>query len=135
SAALSFPASPAGLAPGFAPRAMDRRSRLMPRAGWAAPALALMVLVFSSLYLAADAEGLGVGLARWYPYVFIAAAAALLLLGGAILQRLRRLRRALRERQPGARLNRRLLVLLLVLAIPPVLLVYGFSARFIAATV
>lgn len=114
---------------------MAERSRLIPRAGWAALALALLVLVLTALYLAADAEGLGPGFAGWYPYVFMAAALALLLLGAAIVQRLRRLRRALRERQPGARLNRRLLVLLLALAIPPVLLVYGFSARFISATV
>ncbi|MCK7595076.1 sensor histidine kinase [Pseudomarimonas salicorniae] len=114
---------------------MAGRGSLIPRIGWAVLALALLVLVLTALYLAADAEGLGAGLARWYPFVFIGAAAALLLLAGAILQRLRRLRRALRERQAGARLNRRLLVLLLVLAIPPVLLVYGFSARFIGATV
>jgi nitrogen fixation/metabolism regulation signal transduction histidine kinase len=107
----------------------------VPRRGWSALALALLVLVLTALYLAADAEGLGPGFARWYPYVFVAAAAALLLLAGAILQRLRRLRQALRTRQPGARLNRRLLLLLLGLAIPPVLLVFAFSARFIGATV
>lgn len=109
--------------------------RLTARAGGALLVLALLALVLSALYLAADAEGLGAGHARHYPYVFVIAALALLALAAAILLRLRRLLRALRERRPGARLNRRLLVLLLVLAIPPVLLVYGFSARFIAATV
>jgi nitrogen fixation/metabolism regulation signal transduction histidine kinase len=109
--------------------------RLIARAGWILLGGALLVLVLAALYLAADAEGLGAAYARYYPYVFIAAAAALLLLGGAIVQRLRGLRRALREGQPGARLNRRLLALLLALALPPVLLVYGFSARFIGATV
>lgn len=109
--------------------------KLIARTGWIALGGALLVLVLAALYLAADAEGLGPGFARFYPYVFIAAALALLLLGGAIVLRLRGLRRALREGQPGARLNRRLLALLLALALPPVLLVYGFSARFIAATV
>lgn len=114
---------------------MADRSRLIPRIGWGLLALALLVLVLVALYLAADAEGLRPDMARWYPFVFVGAAGALLLLGGAILQRLRRLRRALRERQPGARLNRRLLALLLALSIPPVLLVYGFSVRFISGTV
>ncbi len=114
---------------------MAARGRLIPRIGWGLLALALLALVLAALYLAADAEGLRPGMARWYPFVFVGAAGALLLLAAAILQRLVRLRRALRERRAGARLNRRLLVLLLALSIPPVLLVYGFSVRFIGATV
>lgn len=114
---------------------MAEQARLIARAGSAALGAALIVLVLAALYLAADAEGLGPGLASWYPYVFVAAAVAAAALAVAIVQRLRRLRRALRNRQPGARLNRRLLLLLLVLVIPPLLLVYGFSVRFISATV
>jgi nitrogen fixation/metabolism regulation signal transduction histidine kinase len=97
--------------------------------------LALLVLLLASLYLAADAEGLGQGYARYYPLVFVAAAVALLLLAGAIVGRLLKLRRQLREGIPGARLTRRLLLLLVLLALPPVLLVYGFGVRFVHSTV
>lgn len=113
-------------------------SRLQPwarRLGTASAVLALVVLLFSAMYLAADAEGFGSDYARYYPMVFAAAALALMLLAIAIGSRLWKLRRQLNERTPGARTTRRLLILLLVLALPPVLLTYGFSVRFIEATV
>jgi PAS domain S-box-containing protein len=116
-------------------RMASRRLQLSAGLGWAALALALALLVLSSLYLAADAEGLGQRFAPAYPYVFGLAAAALLTLTVAILQRLWRLRRDVRNGVPGARLSRRLLLVLLMLALPPVGLVYAFGARFIAATV
>ena len=97
--------------------------------------VALLTLLLVALYFAADAEGLGPGYARWYPWVFVAAAASLVLIAVAISVRLWRLRKRLREGQPGARLSRRLLLLLVLLAVPPVLLVYGFSVRFVEATV
>ena len=97
--------------------------------------VALLTLLLVALYFAADAEGLGPGYARWYPWVFVAAAGSLLLIAVAIAVRLWHLRRRLREGQPGARLSRRLLLLLVLLAVPPVLLVYGFSVRFVEATV
>ncbi len=114
---------------------MVGRERLSARLGWAALALALVLLVLVSLYLAADAEGLGQRYARFYPYVFGLAGAALLTLTAAILLRLWRLARDVRAGVPGARLTRRLLLILLLLALPPVALVYAFGARFIAATV
>jgi nitrogen fixation/metabolism regulation signal transduction histidine kinase len=97
--------------------------------------LALLLLLFAALYLAADAEGFGAANARYYPYVFVLAALALLVLAAAILRRLWRLRQQLRRGEPGARLTRRLVLLLVLLALPPVLLVYGFGVRFIGATV
>jgi nitrogen fixation/metabolism regulation signal transduction histidine kinase len=114
---------------------MARRSRLIVRLGTAALVLALLLLILAALYLAADAEGLGLGYAQYYPYVFVVAAVALLGLAVAIGQRLWRLRRQLARGEPGARTTRRLVLLLLVLALPPVLLVYTFSVRFIGATV
>jgi len=114
---------------------MARRSRLIVKAGSAALVVALLALILAALYLAADAEGLGQGYARYYPFVFVIAALALAALSAAILQRLWRLRRQLQRQVPGARMTRRLLWLLLVLALPPVLLVYGFSVRFVGATV
>ncbi len=97
--------------------------------------LALLVLLLSSLYLAADAEGLGQGYARYYPYVFVATAVALVALGLAIANRLWRLRQQLARNVPGAKLTRRLVLLLVLLALPPVFLVYGFGVRFVNATV
>lgn len=114
---------------------MDWRRRLSARLGGVALALALALLVLSSLYLAADAEGLGQRYAPAYPYVFALAGAALLALIAAIVSRLWRLRQDVRAGVPGARLSRRLLLVLLLLALPPVALVYAFGARFIAATV
>ncbi len=114
---------------------MVNRDRLSARIGWAALALALLLLVLSSLYLAADAEGIGQRYAPVYPYVFVLAGAALLTLSAAILLRLWRLARDIRAGVAGARLSRRLLLILLLLALPPVALVYAFGARFIAATV
>jgi nitrogen fixation/metabolism regulation signal transduction histidine kinase len=112
-----------------------RRSRLIVRLGSAALILALLALILSALYIAADAEGVDPRYVQYYPYVFVVAAIALLALGIAIAQRLWRLHRQLRRGEPGARTTRRLVLLLLVLAMPPVLLVYGFSVRFIGATV
>ena len=105
------------------------------RIGAAALFLALLLLVLSSLYLAADAEGLGQRYAPAYPYVFALAASALLALSGAIVWRLWRLWRDVRAGVPGARLSRRLMLILVLLALPPVGLVYAFGARFISATV
>ncbi len=98
------------------------------------PAAAL-VLLLAALYLAADAEGLGTGYARFYPYVFLIAGIALGLLALAILQRLLWLRRQLRRHEPGARLTRRLVLLLVLIAVPPVVLVYGFGLQFVFSTV
>jgi nitrogen fixation/metabolism regulation signal transduction histidine kinase len=111
---------------------LARLSRALRRV--VAPA-ALLVLLLVALYLAADAEGFGGASGRWYPYVFVAAASALLLLAVAIVQRLLKLRGQLRRAEPGARLTRRLLLLLVLLALPPVLLVYGFGVRFVSATI
>lgn len=97
--------------------------------------LSLLALLLGGLYVVADAQGLHPAYARWYPAVFIATLLALLLLTLAIIQQLWRLRRQLRRGEPGARLSRRLLMLLVLLALPPLLLVYGFGARFITATV
>ncbi|HET6604701.1 MAG TPA: ATP-binding protein [Xanthomonadaceae bacterium] len=114
---------------------MERQRRLTRRIGRVLAPLAVLVLLLAALYLAADAEGLGAGYAAYYPYVFVAAAVAVALIVAAIARRLLRLRAQLREAVPGARLARRLVLLLMLLALPPVLLVYGFGARFVSATV
>ncbi|HPA00915.1 MAG TPA: HAMP domain-containing protein [Chiayiivirga sp.] len=98
-------------------------------------ALVLLALLLAGLYLVAGAQGLGPRYARWYPAVFAFTLAALALLSLAIGLRLWRLRRQLARGEPGARLTRRLLLLLVLLALPPLVLVYGFGVRFIGATV
>ncbi len=105
------------------------------RAGAIVLSLGVLALVFSALYLAASAEGLGTRYAGLYPWVFLAAGGAVLVLALAIAGRLLKLRRQLRAGEPGARLTRRLLVLMLALSLPPVLLVFAFGARFVGASV
>ncbi|HVT33188.1 MAG TPA: ATP-binding protein [Rhodanobacteraceae bacterium] len=98
------------------------------------PALAVLALLLASLKLAEDAAG-GNGVGLYYRWILGAAAAALAILALAIAQRLWRLRVDLARDAPGARLGRRLLVMLVLLAVPPVVVVYGFALRFLDATV
>jgi PAS domain S-box-containing protein len=100
----------------------------------ALPALAVLALLLASLKLAEDAAG-GVGVGSYYRWILGAAAVALAVLVFAIAQRLWRLRVDLRRGAPGARLGRRLLVMLVLLAVPPVVVVYGFALRFLDATI
>ncbi len=98
------------------------------------PALAVLALLLASLKLAEDAAG-GGGVGQYYRWILAAAAAALAILALAIAQRLWRLRVDLHSDAPGARLGRRLLVMLVLLAVPPVVVVYGFALRFLDATI
>ncbi|HKE49101.1 MAG TPA: ATP-binding protein [Rhodanobacteraceae bacterium] len=100
----------------------------------ALPALAVLALLLASLKLAEDAAG-GGGVGLYYRWILGAAAAALALLALVIAQRLWRLRVDLVRGAPGARLGRRLLLMLVLLAVPPVVVVYGFALRFLDATV
>ncbi|HEX6833103.1 MAG TPA: ATP-binding protein, partial [Rudaea sp.] len=99
------------------------------------PPLAVLVLLAAALALASDAAGGNAHLGVYYPWILGASALALLVLIFVILQRVQRLLRELREHVPGARLTRRMLVVLIVLAVPPVLVVYGFSLFFLNATI
>jgi len=101
----------------------------------ALPALAVLALLLASLKLAEDAAGGGGRFALYYRWVLGAAAGALAILALAIAQRLWRLRLDLKRGAPGARLGRRLLVMLVLLAVPPVVIVYGFALRFLDATI
>ena len=99
------------------------------------PTLAVVVLLAAALLLANDAAGGSSRLAAWYPWLLAASAGALIVLVVVIVQRLVRLRAELREGAPGARLTRRVLLMLIVLALPPVLVVYGFALNFLDATI
>jgi PAS domain S-box-containing protein len=99
------------------------------------PALAVAALLVASLKLAEEAVGDTSRFAEHYRWVLGAAALALALLALAIGQRLWRLRVDLIRKAPGAHLNRRLLRVLILLAVPPVVVVYGFALRFLDTTV
>jgi nitrogen fixation/metabolism regulation signal transduction histidine kinase len=101
----------------------------------ALPALAVAALLIASLKLAEDAAGDSGRFAAHYRWVLGAAAIALAILAFAIGQRLWRLRADIARNAPGARLNRRLLRVLILLALPPIVVVYGFALRFLDATV
>ncbi len=99
------------------------------------PPLAVVVLLAAALLLANDAAG---GINRFgalYPWMLGASALALLVLIVFIAMRLLRLRSELRQRSPGARLTRRVLLMLILLAVPPVVVVYGFALNFLNATI
>jgi nitrogen fixation/metabolism regulation signal transduction histidine kinase len=110
----------------------DRLTRLGRRT---LPPLAVVVLLAAALMLADDAAGGSNRFGPLYPWVLGASALALLILIGVIGQRLLRLRGELGQRVPGARLTRRVLLMLILLAVPPVLVVYGFSLNFLNATI
>jgi nitrogen fixation/metabolism regulation signal transduction histidine kinase len=99
------------------------------------PPLAVAVLLAAALVLANDAAGGSSRFAAWYAWVLGASALALLALIAIIAQRLLRLRREMQQRVAGARLTRRLLAMLILLAVPPVLVVYGFALNFLNATI
>ena len=99
------------------------------------PALAIFVLLAGALVLASDAASGNARLGSFYPWLLGASALALLALVVVIGQRVARLFGELRLRAPGARLTRRMLLMLIALAVPPVLVVYGFSLYFLNATI
>jgi nitrogen fixation/metabolism regulation signal transduction histidine kinase len=101
----------------------------------ALPALAIFILLAAALLLARDAAGGSNQLGRYYSWILVASALALGMLIAIIAQRLVRLSRELQQRMPGARLTRRMLLMLIALAVPPVLIVYGFSLFFLYATI
>ncbi|HOX71715.1 MAG: ATP-binding protein [Dokdonella sp.] len=114
---------------------MDRRRWLNLLGRRILPALAVLVLLAASLKLAEQAAGGTGSFVDAYQWVLGAAVLALVVLVVLIAQRLWRLRRDLGREAPGARLSRRLLLTLVLLAVPPVIVVYGFALRFINATV
>ncbi|HZP64828.1 MAG TPA: ATP-binding protein [Rudaea sp.] len=114
---------------------MAGTGRLMRLARRVLPAAAVAVLLATALVLADDATGGSTRFAAFYPWVLGASMLALLVLIAVIAQRLLRLRGELRRSTPGALLTRRLLQMLILLAVPPVLVVYGFALNFIDATI
>ncbi len=99
------------------------------------PLAALVALLALALLLAGDLETDSSRLARWSPWLFTGALAALGVLLGAIVAQSIALLRQWRQRVPGARLALRWTLALVLLAVPPVLLVYGFALRFLTSSI
>jgi PAS domain S-box-containing protein len=99
------------------------------------PALAVGALLVASLKLAEDAAADSARFAAHYRWVLGAAFVALAILVVTIGLRLWRLRADVQRGESGARLNRRLLRLLILLAVPASIVVYGFALRFLDATI
>lgn len=114
---------------------MDRRRWLTFLLRRLLPIIAVVGLLLASLRLAEEVTGGGLALSQHYQWVLGAALLALLILLGLIVQRLWRLRSDIHRDAPGAQLTRRLLIMLVLLAVPPVVVVYAFSLRFLDATV
>jgi PAS domain S-box-containing protein len=114
---------------------MATAARLMRRLLALLPAGALLVLLGAALYLAGDAAEGAVRLEQIYGPVFAASLAAIVVLLTAIVLRLVRLVRAVRGGVPGARLTRRLLLMLVLLVVPPLAVTYGFALRFLHASI
>ena len=113
---------------------MARATRLTRFTRRVLPAVAVALLLAAALLLANDAAG-DSRLGTWYPWMLGACVLALVALLVMIVQRLWRLRGELRSSVPGSRLNRRVLLMLIVLALPPVLIVYAFALNFLHATI
>lgn len=99
------------------------------------PILALLLLLIAALWLAADAESAHSQLGGAYPWLFGIAGGAALILIIAVLGEAWRLFSQTRAGAPGSRLNKRLALLIAMIAIPPTLLVSGFAMRFVAVSV
>jgi len=113
----------------------DLQRRLIRLARRVLPAAAIFVLLAGALVLASDAAAGSARFGRFYAGFLGASALALLVLIVVIAQRIARLLAELKRQTPGARLTRRMLLMLIALAVPPVLVVYGFALFFLNATI
>jgi len=109
---------------------VDRR-RLTALLGWLLPGLALVAMLVVALLFASEAQAERTRLLSAAPYLLAGVVLAAVGLGVVVAARLWRLWRERARRVPGARLRWRLLVALLALALPPLILLYGFSLRFL----
>jgi nitrogen fixation/metabolism regulation signal transduction histidine kinase len=112
-----------------------RNQRLKKRVLRALPILAALAVILVSLLLVSDTGQGDDGFSRHYLWVLVLTALALLILAASIVARTISLLRKIRADTPGARLSARWVRKFLLLAIPPALVVYLFSAYFLTRTV
>lgn len=99
------------------------------------PLAAVAGLLLTSLFLVANVEQDSVQLGRMSLVIFLSTGIALLVLLIAIGHRLVRLVGDVRDKRPGARLRARMVGIFTALALPPVVIVYLFSAEFLTETI
>jgi nitrogen fixation/metabolism regulation signal transduction histidine kinase len=99
------------------------------------PLLAFALLIVFAVYLAGSGDEIGPRFTPWAPWLVASAGLALGVLLGVLCKRSLALYRDWRQAAPGAGLRLRLLGLLLILALPPWILLYGFSLRFINSAI
>jgi nitrogen fixation/metabolism regulation signal transduction histidine kinase len=99
------------------------------------PILSFTVLFVFALFLAGSGAEIGPQFVSWANYLVVAAGLALGVVLGLLFNRSVDIYRDWRNAEPGAGLRLRLFGLLLLLALPPWILLYGFSLRFLNATV
>jgi nitrogen fixation/metabolism regulation signal transduction histidine kinase len=99
------------------------------------PVLAALVVLLVSLVLVSEVQQETSAYARTYLWVLVLTLLALALLFVAIVARFVSLYRKVRAAEPGARLAARWVRNFLILSLPPVLIVYFFSALFLTRTV
>lgn len=109
---------------------MDFRA-LIRGASVALPATALATLLVATVLLAGDLEQDVSRLGRFAPWLAGAALTAVAVLVAAIGWRVLELVRQRRAGTPGARLASRWALSLVLVAVPPIVLVYGFALRFL----
>lgn len=99
------------------------------------PLVAVAAVLLSALLLVAGVQQETSSLNQFSLWIFALTALALLALLIAIINQGIQLVRKVRRREPGARMSRRLILILFGLALPPVLIVYFFSLEFLDETV
>lgn len=118
---------------------MNRRPHLPPGLlRWLGAALLVLVLVALSvagLLMASDATVGRARLGAYYPSLLTAAGLFAAVLSAIIVSQLLRLWRSVRQREPGARLSRRMFALFVLLALPPAVLVFAFGLNFLFGAV
>jgi len=111
-----------------------RNQRLKKRLLRSLPIVAALAVILTSLLLVSNVEQ-DAGFARHFLWVLVLTAVALLLLALSIAARAWSLVRKVQNETPGARLSARWVRNFLALSLPPVLVVYVFSAYFLTRTV
>jgi len=99
------------------------------------PVAVALVVLFVSLILVSNVQQDASGFSQPYVWVLVLTIFALLVVSAAIFHRVITLTRKVREHAPGAMLSARWVRYFLALSLPPVLIVYFFSAYFLTQTV
>jgi nitrogen fixation/metabolism regulation signal transduction histidine kinase len=110
-------------------------ARVMRGAWRAVPIMAFALLFAFALFLAGSGDEIGPQFAPWANALVVSAGLSLGVVLGLLAQRALAFYRDWRNAAPGAGLRLRLFAFLLLLTLPPWILLYGFSLRFLNATV